>query len=83
MVAFIAGGIVGLLQIVAVLFLFVIRYHFRAFSIPGDARAIRLARLSAQGTMVFIGAAVLALIWFLVSEAPRLEALLKLVMFRP
>lgn len=83
MVALIAAGIVILLQVVAVIFLLAIRYHFRAFSIPGDARAMRLARLSTRGTIVLCLGAVAALAWFLVNDAPRFEALLQSVLFQP
>ena len=83
MATLITAGFVILTQIIAFLFLLVIRYHFRAFSIPGDARAARLARLATQGAVAGCVAVVAALAFFLLREASRFDAFLQTLSYLP
>lgn len=49
-------------QTIALIFVWIIRYHFKQFSVPGDPRGRRIVRVMTVGTLALLFASGAALI---------------------
>ena len=51
-------AILVFVQVLTLVLLVIIRYHFRLFALPGDRRARLIVNLMSLGALVFFGAAI-------------------------
>lgn len=70
-VKFIIAGVFVMTQGLLLVLLLVVRYHFRMFSLPGDERALRLARSCTRGTLILMAGAFIAFVWIMAGDIPE------------
>ena len=65
----------GFVQIMVLIFTFVLRYHLRVFALPGDAQARRIAVVFTGGMLILFIVTSLFFVPVLFTDAPRLPSL--------
>lgn len=64
----------GFVQVMVLVFAFVLRYHLRVFALPGDEQARRIATVFTGGIFVLFLAAIVFFLPILIADTPRLPS---------